>query len=95
MSGLLRQSLVAPEGCVVKDVGLDAGWEAWDRIVSELHAAGVEVRDTSVVSESAYGPAFCFANAHYDDASGIRVHLVSPSMEFTPDGEPVLPEAVA
>lgn len=95
MSGLLRQSVVAPDGCVVKNVGLAAGWEAWDRIVSELHAAGVEVHDSIVVHETHYGPAFCFANAHYDDASGIRVHLVSPSMEFTRDGEVVLPEAVA
>lgn len=93
MSTMLRDAIVAPAGTRVTDATLGAGWEAWDRIVDELRAAGVEVSDTVNVAATP-GRSCAAAYAHYDDGD-VRVMLRSPLLAFTDEGDVLLPEESA
>lgn len=88
---MVRNTVVAPTGCHVESVTFGAGWETWDRIVSELRTAGADVDDFVQVTNSLLG-AYAYASAHYDDGN-VRVVLCTPTLNFTAKGEPVLPEA--
>lgn len=90
----MSRNFVVPAGCQLRHVTLDVGWEAWDRLLAELRAAGVEVRGAEDVHlhEGAVSN-FAFATAQFDDR-GTDVRITSPALELDHAGQPVLPDVL-